>query len=474
MKKINELLDTNLDIDIKGIKINSKEIEKGDLFLCTKGVNFDRHEFIDDAIKRGASLIVVSKDVGKKSVPLIYVDDVDKIAPLLFQKFYDHPEKELKIISVGGTDGKTSSATIIQTLLGPDICGYIGTNGYGCSKFHRETNNTTPDSDKLYRYLRELKDSGCEYVVMETSSESYFHKRLEYLSYDGALFTNLTEEHMNIHKTFENYKHCKMMQFKKLKKNVKGVLNSSDKYFTEFKKLCPYLSYGERKTDNLYIKSYELTKNGAMITFFYNKKEYLIESPLEGDFNIYNLCGALLEVSTFIDLESVLPKIKNINIDGRMYHLDMGQDYYVVVDYAHTANGVEHLLKYIKSKYHQKIYTVIGQAGERDPYKRKKVGKITADYSDLAIFTYEDPRSEKVEDIIKMMEEDIVDKTKIKEIPDRKEAIRYAISIAQKGDIVLILGKGNENYEKIGSEVIHFNDVEEAKEAIKLKEKTVK
>ncbi len=179
MKKLNEIIDCEYDTLIKGIKINSKEIEPGDLFVCVMGVNADRHDFIDDAISRGASAIIVSRDVDVSDVPVVKVDDANKMLPILCRKFYDNPDEKLSIISIGGTDGKTSTATIIQALIGNDICGYMGTNGRSCAKYRKDINNTTPDTDKLYMYFDEFVKAGCKYVAMETSSEAFFRHRLD-------------------------------------------------------------------------------------------------------------------------------------------------------------------------------------------------------------------------------------------------------------------------------------------------------
>ena len=215
MKKLNELIECDFDIEINGIKINSKEITEGDLFVCTKGVNTDRHDFIEDAIKNGAVAVIVSKDI-TCSVPTVKVKDTNEILPILCSKFYDHPEEKLKIIGITGTDGKTSTATIVQTLIGNDICGYIGTNGRSCSKFNKEINNTTPDSDKLYEYFYDFVNAGCKYVVMEASSEAFFRHRLDNIVFQVGAITNITREHLNIHKTFDNYLEAKAKLLEKL------------------------------------------------------------------------------------------------------------------------------------------------------------------------------------------------------------------------------------------------------------------
>ncbi|MDY4493988.1 MAG: Mur ligase family protein, partial [Erysipelotrichaceae bacterium] len=198
------------DFEITGLSTNTKTIKPGDLFLCIKGATIDRHDYIDEAVKNGAKALVTSKDVNT-SVPYIKVDDVNKIYETLYRDFYDNPQDKLTLIGVTGTDGKTSTTTIIQELLGDDICGYIGTNGYACSKFNRETDNTTPGIESIYRILDEFVKAGCKYVAMETSSEAFYYGRLKNFHFRVGGLTNIDKEHLNTHKTLENYISCKKM-----------------------------------------------------------------------------------------------------------------------------------------------------------------------------------------------------------------------------------------------------------------------
>ena len=230
MKKLSELYNCNNDVLISDIKINSKEVKKGDLFVCTKGVTADRHDFVDDAVKNGASAIVASRKVDV-AVPVIMVEDTNKELPLLCSRFYDHPEEKLKMYAVTGTDGKTSVATIVQYLLGSNNCGYMGTNGRSCYKFNKETSNTTVDSDKLYKYLNDFLEAGCKEVMMEASSEAFFRGRLTNIMYDIGAITNVTREHLNIHGTFENYLNCKCQLFRQIKKDGYAILNKDDEYY---------------------------------------------------------------------------------------------------------------------------------------------------------------------------------------------------------------------------------------------------
>ena len=475
MRKLKELYpEVNEDIDINSIKINSKEIEKGDLFVCTKGVTADRHDFIDEAIASGASAIVVSKDVEEKSVPIVKVEDTNKELPYLCQRFYDYPDNKLTMIGVTGTDGKTSTTTIIQTLIGDDKCGYIGTNGRSCRGHVGDNPNTTPDAQNLYMYLNEFVEYGCTYAAIETSSEAFFRGRLQAMSFDVSAYTNITSEHLNIHGSFENYLDSKLNLFRQTKKDGYSILNHDDPYFEKVKEACvaKVLTYGKDEDNDLQIKSFKVYPDHTDIVFKYNNEEININSPLLGDFNVYNLaCALLCCISLGFKPDEILPRLKDVNISGRLDLLKTNTPYYVMVDYAHTPNGIAKLLNFVHTLDINRSIVVIGQAGERDYLKRPKVGNVVVENATYAIFTEEDPRSEdpmKVcEDIISELKE-THDNYEI--VVDRREAIEKAINMVQENDMVLILGKGNETYMKLKNETIYFNDEEEAYNAVKKRE----
>lgn len=470
MKKLNEIIDCDLDIEISGIKINSKEVKPGDLFVCTLGVNTDRHDFILDAEKNGAVAAIVSRDIDC-SIPTVKVEDTNKILAKLCSNFYDNPEKKLKIIAITGTDGKTSTATITQTLIGNDLCGYIGTNGRSCSKFNKDINNTTPDSDKLYEYFYDFVNAGCKYVAMEASSEAFFRHRLDDMVFDISAITNITREHLNIHKTFENYIECKSSLFKQTKESGISILNSSDELYETIKGSCKskVLTYGKLNTDTIQILNIGVRSNKTLISFKYEDVIYNIESPMLGEFNVYNLmAGILCSLSVGLDLDTILSRIKDIKVSGRLELIpNMGQKFSIMIDYAHTPNGISNLLDFVHTLDINRSIVVIGSAGERDYLKRPVMGKTVTDNATYAIFTYEDPRSEEPIDIINMMTSEIEDKSKYEVVVDRSQAIKRAIDIAKDNDMVLILGKGNETYQKLKTETIYFNDFEEAKKHLK-------
>ena len=470
MKKLSELYDIDSDVEIERININSKEVVPGDLFVCTKGVTADRHDFIPEAIEKGAVAVVVSKDVGDIGVPVVKVEDTNKELPYLCQRFYDYPDEKLTMIGVTGTDGKTSTTTIIQTLIGSDLCGYIGTNGRSCAKFTGDNPNTTPDAQNLYMYLNEFVDYDCKYAAIETSSEAFYRGRLQAMTFDVAAYTNVTSEHLNIHGSFENYLESKLKLFKQTKSDGYCIVNNDDPYSEDFIKAAngKVLTYGQGNDNTLQIVNYKVYPDHTDITYKYDGKEININSPLMGDFNVYNLaCALLCVISLGFNIEEVIPRLQEVKVSGRLELLKTDTPYYVMVDYAHTPNGIEKLLNFVHTLDINKSIVVIGQAGERDPYKRPKVGNVVVENATYAIFCYEDPRSEDPKDIC----EDIIRELKethsnYEIVIDRREAIQKAIDMANSKDMVLILGKGNETYEKLKHETIYFNDIEEAYKAV--------
>ena len=349
MKKLSELYPGYPDdILINGIKINSKDVTDGDIFVCTMGVTADRHDFIDEAIKNGAKAVVVQKPVSC-SVPTILVENTNKELPLLASRFYDKPETKLDIIGITGTNGKTTVATIIQDLIGNDICGYLGTNGIICSKFSESIRNTTPDSDRLYGYFKRFVDSGCKILSMETSSEAFYRERLQNIKFKVGIITNITEDHLNIHKTIENYVACKQKLVMQVADNGYSILNTDDKYYNETRKVAKgtILTYGKNNADLQIISSMSTAKK-TNITVKYNNMNYNFSSPLLGEFNTYNLCAAILALLALgYDIEDIIKRIPNITAPhGRVEFLNYGQNYEIVLDYAHTPDAFSKLYKF--------------------------------------------------------------------------------------------------------------------------------
>lgn len=462
MKKLSELYPgCGYEVLIKGIKINSKEIMPGDVFVCTMGVTADRHDFIEEAIQNGAAAVVVEKDV-ECSIPTIKVENTNEELPRLASRFYDYPENKLDIIGITGTNGKTTVATIIQNLIGNDVCGYLGTNGIICSEFNESIRNTTPDSDRLYSYLKKFVDSGCKYLSMETSSEAFYRRRLDNLKFKIGIITNITEDHLNIHKTIENYVYCKKQLVNQVREDGFSILNIDDSHYEEVRETAKgtILTYG-KKDSTLQIINTIFSLEKTTVTLKYQDKLYEFESPLLGEFNVYNLCAAFLAlIAIGYDIETIIEKVPNIIApSGRVEFLDFGQNYNIVLDYAHTPDAFSKLFSLLDNVKKGRIITITGSAGGREKEKRGPMGKLVLEKSDYVIFTTDDPRYESVESII----EDLVsesDKDNYEIIIDRKEAIYKAFEMAQENDIVLVAGKGIDNYMAVEDKYLPYSDLE--------------
>lgn len=448
------------DIDIKNIKVNSKLVEPGDLFICIKGTKIDSHNLIKEAIDNGAVFAITSKFM-RIPIPYKQVRNTVEYSIELYKKFYSNPQDKLKIYGVTGTDGKTSVTTIIQQLLGNDVCGYIGTNGYSCKNYGNNNHvNTTPSPNEMYRILNEFVKHGCKAAAIEASSEGFYYGRLDGMYFNYGIVTNVTSDHLNTHKSLKNYIECKK---RILSQSEIQILNSSDVHYKEFaKEANDYYTYGYLPDDNLYIKDYQLRDNMTCINFVIDDVEYFLTTSLLGKFNVENLCAAILTlVADGYDVNELIVKAKNIHIPGRINFIDKGQPFRCLLDYAHTANGLKSLFEYTKKLNAKRSIVVFGKPGERDKESRYEIGKILEQYNDIVILTSQDARSESVSEINKDIKKDITAPYKFIEIDDRKEAIRHAIEIAEPDDIIMVLGKGVENKLNINGKLIDHNDLEE-------------
>lgn len=470
MKRLNELIECGYDTSIYGIKSFSKDIKPGDLFVAVHGFNCDHHDFIDDAINRGASAIVSERKI-ETNIPVVLVPNTNKALTKLCHNFYDNVEEKLDFIGVTGTDGKTTTTTIIYNILKDTLsCANMGTNGLFYKDFHEALDNTTPEFEKLYDKLYNLNKLGCKTLAMEVSSEALLHKRVENLKYKVAILTNITGDHMNIHKTMDNYIDAKGKLFQRVKKDGYCILNNDDKYVSNIKKYCQgtIYTYGKSEESDFRIHSIIEKDNMTSFTISYQEKLYNLATHLKGEYNIYNVTAAFI-CCYLLGLEPVYIEEKILNIKtiiGRGERLNFGQNYDIILDYAHTANAIENILTQLQREGYKRIITVTGSAGGREKEKRSKMGKAVLDLSDYVIFTMDDPRYEKVSDIINDLISDST-KTNYEKIEDRKRAIFKALDMAQEKDAVAILGKGRDNYMAIESKKVPYCDYEVIEEYFK-------
>lgn len=457
MKRLNEIINCNYNIPIKGIKTDSRNIEEGDLFIAIKGFNEDHHEYIDDAIKNGAIAIIGEKDIDC-SVPYIKIKNTNEELPKILSKYYDKIEDDFNFIGITGTDGKTTTATIISKILN---CCYIGTNGVIYKNVKINSNNTTPEICELYEYLVKLKRLGCKTIVIEVSSEALLHKRVDNIKFNFACLTNITEDHLNIHKTIENYIKSKKKLFSLVNKNGISILNVDDKNYKNVKESCKYkiYTYGKEKIADFKICQINTIDYKMRFKIKHQDIEYEIITPLYGEYNAYNITLAFCVCySLGMIPQEIIKAINDITeVEGRGERLDFGQNYTIILDYAHTYNGIYNIITNVKKLNPKRILVLTGAAGGREKEKRSKIGKMILENSTYTIFTMDDPRYEDVNNII----DDLVSKsnlTNYEKVIDRKEAISKIFSIAEEGDIVLILGKGRDNYMAIENKKVKYCD----------------
>lgn len=446
--KYEVLKKVNKDIYSGNLEYDSRKIVSGDIFVALKGNLVDGHKYIDKAVENGASAVIVSEKVELKyDVDYFLVEDLRAQLGVIASNFYDHPEKKLKIIGVTGTNGKTTTTYLIEQILGSEKVARIGTVEYKIGDEIIEAPNTTPESLDLIKLSKKAVDKGLEYLVMEVSSHGLTSGRVDMLEFDIAVFTNLTPEHLDYHKDMEDYFNAKKNLFKKLKNKSNSVINIDDKYGDILYKEFSGISYSLNKEADLDLK--------VLNEFKFN---------LLGKFNMYNLLAALGVAKILkIDFDVLKKRVSLIKgAPGRFENVDIGQDFKVVVDYAHTGDALENILQGIKDlKVKGKIITVFGCGGDRDKTKRPVMANIAEKYSDLVIVTSDNPRTEDPTLIINDIIIGFENKNYLIEI-DRESAIKKAVLNAEKDDIILIAGKGHENYQILGLEKIHFDDREVA------------
>lgn len=459
MKKLKDILKCDYDILINGITDDSREVKDGYLFVATKGFNVDHYDYIDKAVEQGAVCVVADRKCNY-DIPQIIVENINSLYPELCRKFYDINNDEFNLIGITGTDGKTSTATLVQKLLEPSFkCAYIGTNGLLVDGKTYHTNNTTPCVPELYSCMSIVKNNSCKSIVMEVSSEALLHDRVNGLKFSIVAITNITEDHLNIHKTIENYRKSKLKIVDYLKDDGIAIVNGDDEN-------CRYLhankvyTFGFNTDNYCVISDYIEDKFGSKFKISYDNECYDIATHLFGKYNAYNITLAfIIGVLNGISPSILIERISQITfINGRGERLNFGQNYDIILDYAHTYNAILNLLASVKNKY-KRVIVVTGAAGGREKEKRSKIGKLVLEEADYVIFTMDDPRTESVDSIIDDMIGTCTNKN-YERVIDRTDAIHKAFSMAGDGDVVLVIGKGRDDYMALGTEKIPYCDFE--------------
>lgn len=445
-------------------QIDSRKITKGDIFVALKGNTVDGHDYINEAIKNGASKIISEKDI-ECSIPIEVVPNTEEYLKEVLKNEYSEKINKLKIIGITGTNGKTTTAYLTYQLLNlfNEQTAYIGTIGYEYKDDVIETENTTPDILTIYSLLLHAIASGCKTVVMEVSSHALAFERIYGLHIDIAAFTNLTEDHLDYHKTMENYLNTKLKIIDYMTSDGKLIVNNDDIASKEFvKKFNKWLKLGYNNKENDFnIIATDINPARTNITFTYKEKTYNVTTNLTSKFNVYNYITslAILHACNY-EIEDIIEQTKSLKAPKGRCETHLVNNGYAIIDYAHTPDAVEKVITAYNELKKGRVITIVGCGGDRDPIKRPIMGDIATRLSDYTILTSDNPRTEDpqkiMDDILKGV------KTNNYEVElDRKKAIKKGIDMLQPEDILLILGKGHEDYQIIGHTKIHLDDAEE-------------
>lgn len=478
----------NGEKQVTGIEHDSRRVKDGTLFVCIPGVHVDGHDFIPQAVKAGAKAILTTREDVKvpEGVAILRVPELRSALDTMVPYFHDYPARSMRVIGITGTNGKTTTSYITRAILrhaGYKV-GLIGTIQIMIEDKSYPIHNTTPDVVILQRTLAKMRDEGMDYVVMEVSSHALDQNRVAGIEFDTAVFTNLTQDHLDYHKTLENYMLAKAKLFdhvseKGVKTGKTAVINIDDKLASgtmlEHAK-CEHLTYAiDNEQADLRATDIHVHANGAEFTL--NHKSFgkmPLQLHITGIFNVYNVMSAvgaaLAEHVKAEDIKAALETFTSVPGRFELVKTDIPeQNFSIIVDYAHTPDGVENVLKTARQIAKNRIITVFGCGGDRDRTKRPIMGRLAAELGDVVIATSDNPRSEDPQFILNQVREGVEEKIGNKQheyIIDRREAIFRAVELAQKDDIVAILGKGHENYQILADKTIHFDDKEVARAAV--------
>ncbi|WP_077620940.1 UDP-N-acetylmuramoyl-L-alanyl-D-glutamate--2,6-diaminopimelate ligase [Bacillus sinesaloumensis] len=462
---------------VTSLEMDSREVEKGSLFFCIEGSTYDGHLFASDAVAKGAVAVIVEKDV-EISGPVIKVKNTRRAMAVLADAFYGHPTHQLHLIGVTGTNGKTSISHIIEEIFkeAGEKTGLIGTMYTKIGDKTIETKNTTPESVMLQKYFYQMKKERVKTVVMEVSSHAIDIGRVHGCDFNIAVFSNLTQDHLDYHQTINEYRRVKGLLFASLGNRFDGdkpkfaVLNNDDPASEEYGRStsATIITYGIQQEADVMASNIRMTASGTEFDLITPFGSYGVKMKLIGLFSVYNVLAAIAtSIISRISITTIISAVEKIKgVPGRFEIVNKGQNFSVIVDYAHTPDSLENVLKTVKQFSKGKIFVVIGCGGDRDRSKRPIMASIATKLADVPIFTSDNPRSEDPFHILKEMEAGVEGNSYIS-IADREKAIYYAISNAADNDIIVIAGKGHETYQIIGNKIYTFDDRLVAARAIK-------
>lgn len=460
----------NTNIKVNKIEYDSKKINSGDIFVAIKGYADDGNNYIQEAITNGAVAIVLENNeiIDNANITLVYVENIRIALSLLASKYYDEPSKKLKLIGITGTKGKTTTAYMIRDILlaSGKKTGMIGTIVTTYDNVVIESERTSPESLELHKLFRDMVDKGIEYVVMEVSSHALELNRVYGLRYIISVFTNISEEHLDFHKDMDLYLNAKAKLFAM---SDYALINGDDIHSNKLLKMinCKTAKFGLDNEVNLTAADIRVNNSYTEFKMYINKMLETIRVNIPGRFTVYNSLAAIGVCSMLgCQMEAILPALAALKVPGRSEVVDIGKTFTAIVDYAHNPSSLEAILSNTKKHAKGRIICVFGCGGNRDTSKRSVMGEIAGRLANFTVITTDNPRNENPSDIIAQIEEGMKKTNGLyKVVEDRKEAIKFAMRIAWKNDIVLIVGKGHETYQILkNNKKIHFDDREVVKQ----------
>ncbi|MBQ9277398.1 MAG: UDP-N-acetylmuramoyl-L-alanyl-D-glutamate--2,6-diaminopimelate ligase [Lachnospiraceae bacterium] len=472
-----EIVCGTTDAVIKDIKNDSRKVGEGDLFFCISGAVSDGHKYAEDVIDKGAKALIVEKDLDIKipdDVTIVKVDNSRYAMGMISSKFYGEPSKKLTVIGITGTKGKTTTTYMIREMLesAGKRTGLIGTIEIIDGVNTIPAKNTTPESIVLHKTLKDMVDNGLTAVVMEVSSQGLMLDRVAGVDFDYGIFTNLSKDHIgpNEHKTFEEYMMWKAKLFTLCRT---GILNCDDKFMSEMTKDadCEIITYGMKEDADYAAGDFRLYNKDGVLGIEYNlkgKKNADIIVDLPGEFSVHNSLAAIVIADLMgVDMEDIKDILKTIKVRGRVEMIPISDEFTIMIDYAHNAMALESLLSALKAYNPKRLVTLFGCGGNRSKDRRYEMGEVSGKLSDFTIITSDNPRDEEPLEIIKDIK---IGMSKTDgdfiEIPDRKEAIRYAIMNGKSGDVIVLAGKGHEDYQEIKGVKHHMDERDLIKEVL--------
>lgn len=480
LEKLNyELINGDVRIRVKELVFDSRNVQKDDVFVCIKGAVSDGHRYIKDVANKGAAAIIVQDDIEitkeLKDITIVKIEDTRKALAYMSAAFFGYPANELYTVGITGTKGKTTTTYMVREILEASgiKTGLIGTIQTIIGDEIIPSKNTTPESYMVQKYFRQMVDKGINCVVMEVSSQALMLHRTAGIDFDLGVFTNLSPDHIgpNEHSSFENYAECKAILFKQCET---GIFNCDSEHFETMKKghTCKLSTYGINNDADIKAENIEYhRKDGVIYTEFDVKGSELghIVLKLPGEFSVYNaLCAIAITEHFNLDKDKVLQALLDAKVPGRVEIVPVSDDFTVMIDYAHNAMSLKSILSTVKEYEPERIVTIFGCGGNRSRDRRFDMGEISGKMSDFTIVTSDNPRDEEPMDIMKDIETGI-NKTGglYTLIEDRQEAVRYGILNAKKGDIIIVAGKGHEDYQEIKGVRYHMTDRELIENAAK-------